>query len=171
MGVTIHFEGRLKDEPSFAAALAVARMFSDEHQWSCRPIDETHATLKRVRDEEEWDYSGPVKGLEIHPHVDSEPFRLEFDRDLYVQEYCKTQFAPIEVHVQVVELLNLLRPLFEKLEVIDEGEYFETGDLALLTRHRDSCFKVIEQYLAEPDKHHGPIRLESGRIVDIVSRN
>jgi hypothetical protein len=127
--------------------------------------------LKRVRDEEECEYSGPVKGLEIEPHENSEHFRLEFDRDLYIQEYCKTQFAPVEVHLQIVELLNLLKPLFENLQVCDEGEYFETGDLAALTQHRNSCSDVIEQYLAEPDKHYGPIRLESGRIVDVVSRS
>ena len=170
MGVTIHFEGRLRDLPSFAAVLSLARGFSDAHHWPCWPIEQTHVTLKRVRNEEDWDYSGPVNGLAIEPHTDSEPFRLEFDRDLYLQEYCKTQFAPIEVHLQVVELLNLLKPLFENLQVTDEGEYFETGDLALLTQHRNSCFEVIDQYLAEPDRYQGPTRLQSGRIIDITSR-
>ena len=31
MGITIHFEGRLKDEASFEAVLASAKQFCDEH--------------------------------------------------------------------------------------------------------------------------------------------
>ena len=170
MGVTIHFEGRLKDEASFAAAVEVARRFSDDHQWPCQLIDEARVTLKRVRDEQPWDYTGPARGLGIQPHENSEPFRLEFDRDLYVQEYIKTQFAPIEVHVQIVELLNLLKPLFEDLQVFDEGEYFDTGDLALLTRYRTDCSRVFDRCLAK-GKHSGPVRLESGRIVDLIRRD
>lgn len=170
MGVTIHFEGRLRGEASLAAALALAREFSDDHQWSCQSIDEPEVTLMRVSDEERREYVGPIKGLVIQPHENSEPFRLEFDRDLYVQNFCKTQFAPIEVHVQLVELLNLLKPLFENLDVFDEGEYFETGDLDSLTRHRNRCSEVIDDLLAQSDKNTGPIRLDSGRIVDLTTR-
>jgi hypothetical protein len=171
MGVTIHFEGKLKDDRALAGALTLAKKFSEEHSWSLQPIDEPQVTLRRVRNEENWDYVGPVKGLEIQPKENSEPFRLEFDSDLYVQEYTKTQFAPLEIHVQLVELLHLLQPFFEELRIEDEGEYFESGDLTLLAKHRDRCSEVLNDYLAQPTKYHGPVRIEGGRIVDLMEHD
>ncbi len=149
----------------------LAKKFCDERAWMSQPINEAHVTLKRVRDEKDVDYAGPVKGIEIQPHEDSEPLRLEFDRDLYVQDFTKTQFAPIEIHVQVVELLHLLIPQFESIEVTDEGEYFETGDLTLLAQHRNRCLEVLDELLAQSDKHSGPVRIAGNRIADLMSRD
>jgi len=171
VGVTIHFEGKLKDDRSLADVLAVATTFSKEHSWPLQSIGEPQVTLRRVRDEQDWDYVGPVTGVEIQPHEDADPFRLEFDSDLYVQEYTKTQFAPIEIHAQLVELLHLLKPFFEELKIEDEGEYFESGDLTLLAKHRDRCFEVFNEYLAQPSKYHGPVRIEGGRIIDLIKRD
>jgi hypothetical protein len=167
VGVTIHFEGRLKDKDSLAECLALAKRFSEERQWHFKPIDNPEVILRRVRDEQDWNYVGPVTGIEIQPHGDSERLRLEFDRDLYVQDWIKTQFAPIDVHVQVSELFHLLDSFFEGFKVEDEGEYFETSDLSLLAKHRDSVSAILSEYLANP-KNHGPVRLDSGRIVDVV---
>ena len=170
MGVTIHFQGRLKAQNSLAECLELAKRFSDERNWHFKPIDNPEVTLLRVREEEEWTYWGPVSGIEIQPHCDSEPLRLEFDSDLYVQDYIKTQFAPFDVHVQVCELLHLLDSFFEDLKVEDEGEYFQTNDLSLLTKYRDDVSEVINEYLANP-KNSGPIRLDSGRIVDVIKNS
>ena len=167
MGVTIHFEGKLKDKDSLAQCLDLAKQFAEERIWHVKSIDNPEVTLRRVRHEQDWNYVGPVTGIEIQPHSDSEPLRLEFDRDLYVQDYIKTQFAPVNVHVQVGELLHLLDSFFEGLAVEDEGEYFETNDLSLLTKHRDSVSSALSEYLVNP-KNHGPVRLDSGRIVDVV---
>ncbi len=170
MGITIHFEGRLKDEVSLEAVLSLTRDFCDERSWPHEQINETHVALNRVRDEEDWDYVGPTKGIAVQPHENSEPFRLEFDKDLYVQEYTKTQFAPVDIHLGLVELLRLLTPHFAILDVIDEGEFFETGNRATLEGHLDRCFALLDEYLVQQDKYYGPIRLESRRIVDVMSR-
>ena len=45
------------------------------------------ATLTRVRDEQDWDYVGPVKGVVISTDEDCDHVRLEFDSDLYAQEF------------------------------------------------------------------------------------
>jgi hypothetical protein len=74
MGVTIHFEGKLKDDGSLTGALAVATKFSEERNWPVKCIDESHVTLRRVRDEQDCVYVGPVKGLEIQPHEILSPF-------------------------------------------------------------------------------------------------
>jgi hypothetical protein len=59
--------------------------------------------------------------------------------------FTKTQFGPIEGHVALVELLTALRREFiPDLEVSDEGSYWETRDLAELTRRRGVVQEAIE---------------------------
>jgi hypothetical protein len=136
MGVTIHFEGKLKSQQDYDSLLELTHRFIEDQNWPWKPIQEELTTLSRFYEDEDRDYVGPTKGIEMQPHADSEALRLEFDQDLFVQHFCKTQFAPIEVHVKVVELLYILKPLFEFLDVEDEGEYFESGDLSLLASLR-----------------------------------
>ena len=170
MGVTIHFDGRLRSREALDRLVVTARRFAAERGWPCQPINESLVTLKRVRNEEPWDYSGPTTGLAMQPHESAEPFRLEFDRDLYLQEYVKTQFAPAEVHIAIVELLRLLAPEFEVLSVEDEGEYWDTADVTKLRTHMDACHHALQDILHKAPDHHGPIRLPSGRIIDYMSR-
>jgi hypothetical protein len=121
-----------------------------------------------VRDEKDWDYHGSVRGIEVAPHRDCEPLRLEFDEDQYIQEFTKTQFAPVEVHIQIVELLKQLESNFEELTVDDEGQFYKSGNLHLLKEHRNRCDEVFREYLSKPG-NTGPVRLASGRIVDLTS--
>jgi hypothetical protein len=170
MGVTIHFEGRLRDAAAYDRVLGEATGFALQHGWMADPIEEAEVTLLRVRDEKDWDYTGPTRGVELRPHDDCDPLRLEFDRDLYVQEFVKTQFAPVEIHLLVVDFLRLVAPEFEVLSVEDEGEYWETSDRAVLERHMQACRRVLDDELQKRPDHVGPVRLPSGRIVDLMSR-
>jgi hypothetical protein len=171
MGVTIHFEGRLKDEASLDHVLTLTRRFCEERSWPYELINQSCITLKRVRDEKDWEYIGPSKGIVVQPHENSEPFRLEFDKDNFLQEYTKTQFAPIEVHIALVSLLRQLAAHFASLEVVDEGEFYDTNDQSTLEKNINICFEMMDNYLVQPDKYYGPIRLPSKRIVDITTRN
>ena len=56
------------------------------------------------------------------------------------------------------------------LEVIDEGEFYETNDRTTLEGHFNRCFELLNEYLAQQDKYYGPIRLDSKRIIDVMSR-
>jgi hypothetical protein len=168
MGVTIHFEGKLRDEKAYEAVVSLATAFAQNRGWPSRMISERNVKLSRVRDEKDWTYEGPTKGVELQPHENSEPFRLEFDRDLYVQEYTKTQFAPLEVHQEIVTLLDEIASFFMTLEVIDEGEYYETRDEDALLRYRDECFEALDEHLANDPTLRGPVRLASGRIMDLI---
>lgn len=52
--------------------------------------------------------------------------------------WTKTQFTRLEVHVVLVELLRYLgQHYLSSLEVNDEGQYYETGDLAQLQHLRE----------------------------------
>lgn len=170
MGVTIHFEGRLRDESSFEHVMRAAAALAEREGWMRETIDESAITLQRVRDEQDWDYSGPAKGIALYPHENSEPLRLEFDRDLIVQEYIKTQFAPPDIHIEIVKFLKEIAPFFESLTVEDEGEYWETGDPGILENHRNEIFRMLADELSSNPNATGPVKLPSGRIADFVSR-
>jgi hypothetical protein len=170
MSITIHFEGTLKDETAYEAVVSEASKLATEKGWPAQPISEAKVTLLRVKDEEDWDYVGPAKGIEIRPHENSEPLRLIFDRELYVQDYIKTQFAPVEIHVAVANFLKRLEPYFERLEVTDEGEYYDTNNLKKLEDHIQWCYKVLDEYLGQEDKYYGPVRSADGRIIDVLEK-
>jgi hypothetical protein len=121
-----------------------------------------------VRDEKDWDYVGPTRGIVLYPHKDSEPLRLEFDASGFIQEYIKTQFAPTSIHITVVQLLQEIAPQFLNFSVEDEGEYWESGKLETLDGHRDACFRILDEMLANDPQLRGPVHLPSGRIVDLI---
>ena len=104
MGVTIHFEGQLLDEKAYQELMAFVSWTAEVEAWRTEPIESQIVTLLRVRDEQDWDYTGPVKGIAVYLHENCDPVRLEFDENLYVQEFTKTQFAGIDWHLKVVGL-------------------------------------------------------------------
>ena len=169
MGVTIHFEGCLKGRDQCDALLQQAKAFSIEHGWTVEPIEESQTTLHRVIDERDVDYVGPVSGLTLHPHPNSEPLRLEIDNQLFLQEYCKTQFAGAEIHIKIVGLLRSIAPLFSELRVYDEGEYWETEDEDILRKHFEETENILNAFMRKNPGAYGPVRLPSGRIADIVN--
>ena len=85
MGVTVHFQGYLKGEEAFAALIRRVEETAKAKTWLTEKFENNEITLLRVRaNEEDWDYTGPTKGIILYLHEDCEPVRLEFDRDLYV---------------------------------------------------------------------------------------
>jgi len=170
VGVTVHYEGGLKSEEAYETLIASAIAFASEMEWPLTKIEENEVTLQRVKDEEDWDYIGPVKGVEILPHEECDPFRLEFDNNLYIQEYVKTQFAPVQIHVLLIDFLRKHNELFENMQIIDEGEYLETNDIEVLEKHIKACDKQLTDYLSKPEKYYGPVKLDSGRIIDLMEK-
>jgi len=171
MGVTIHFEGQLKSAEAFEKVIDMAKRFSEENGLDYFLFQEDSKVLQRVKDEQDWDYEGPTKGIKIQPDQNSDPLLLEFDENLYLQEFCKTQFADVSVHILIVELLKKIEPFFQKLVIEDEGEFWESSDITLLQTHINSCFKAIEDAKRENSKLDGPYRLKDGRIADLLEEH
>ena len=169
MGVTIHFEGQLPDDDKYAALLEEISAVAVPHGWPIREINEVEMALNRIVDEQSVDYLGPVTGIELLPHPRADPLRFEFDRHLFMQQYCKTQFAGVEAHIEVIELLRRVGPLFVKFDVFDEGQYWETGDRSILQGNLDTVKAMIAKAMHEDPTARGPLRLPSGRVVDFVS--
>jgi hypothetical protein len=84
--------------------------------------------------------------------------------------FVKTQFGPIEGHVALVEMFAALkREFLPDLEVSDEGGYWETRDLAELTR-RHSFLRAAIDGLAEGLKRYG-LSHEAAEDPDILLRH
>ena len=169
MGITIHFEGQLRGAEQYAALLQEVEAFAIARDWRFRAIDEAEMVLNRVIDECSVDYIGPVMGVECLPHPKSDPLRFEFDRDLFMQQFCKTQFAGSDTHIEIIELLRKVAPLFDKLDVFDEAEYWESGDRAILQAQLGTVDAMIAEGMRRDPTATGPIRLDNGRVVDFVS--
>jgi hypothetical protein len=169
VGVTIHFEGQLRGAEQYAALLQEVEAFAVARSWRFRPIDEAKMVLNRVINERDVDYVGPVMGMECLPHPKSDRLRFEFDKDLFMQQFCKTQFAGSDAHIEIIELLRKVAPLFDRLDVFDEGEYWELDDRSILQAHLDTVDALIAEALRKDPTARGPIRFDNGRVIDFVS--
>ena len=169
MGVTIHFEGRVKGATAYSLLIDEIREFAASHAWPIEEIPRADRSLKRVRDEQNWDYSGPTFGIVLSAHSECDPLRFEFDEDFYIQKFVKTQFAGAEIHVAIIEFLRRIQPFFDSLKVTDEGDFWDTSDQSVLEQHIDRCNQVLRDLLAKNPKAKGPIRLPDGRIADYMS--
>jgi len=167
MGVTIHFEGKLKQTNSTKKVIDIVKKFAEQNNMAYSEFSEENVLLKRVKDEEDWDYYSSTTGIEIQPHENTDPLRFEFDENGYIQDYCKTQFADIEIHVKIIKLLKQIEPFFDNLIVIDEGEYWDTNDIELLDKLIEDCFVAIENAKQENPKLRGPYRVNT-RIIDLM---
>jgi hypothetical protein len=169
MGITIHFEGQLKDASAYQHLVELISSVANAEGWQVERIASSETTLTRIRDGQEWDYVGPAKGILVSIAEDCDPVRFEFDNTLYVQEFTKTQFAGVRVHLKVLELLRIVRPFFHDLRVEDEGEYWETGILQALTEHMNRAQKAIEAELQKYPNGRVGVKTPSGRIMDLVT--
>jgi hypothetical protein len=168
MGITIHYEGKLNSELSYEQLVELSVNFAIKNEMTFEQFTVPLKCLDRVSDEKEWRYEGPVKGVKIIPSESCEPLWLEFDQNLVVQDFCKTQFADIEVHIWIIELFDALNQCFENLRIADEGEYWDTRDGNRLRELRDECFELIGSAKEQDRTLSGPFRMEDGRIVDLM---
>jgi hypothetical protein len=169
MGVTIHFEGQLKGEAAYQDLISTVSSFAKAENWPTQMIESAEVTLLRVRDEQDWDYIGPVKGIELYAHEDCDPVRLEFDRELYIQEFTKTQFAGVECHLKVIDLLKAIEPYFVELRVEDEGEFWEIADRDVLVQHLDWSRRAIEEELRKNPSARMKVKEPDGKIIDLIT--
>jgi hypothetical protein len=127
MGVRVHFEGRLKSAQALSSLLLHIEEIGRADTLLTERFENSQAKLGRGSEERPWDYVGPTKGILLYLHEDCEPLRLEFDRELYIQERVKTQFAGVNTHIRLIQILRDIGRFFQTLAVNDEGEYWECG--------------------------------------------
>jgi len=58
MGVTIHFEGRLKSDNDFDCVMTKAKFFAQMNNMQYINFTETLKKIGRVKNEQDWNYEG-----------------------------------------------------------------------------------------------------------------
>jgi hypothetical protein len=87
----------------------------------------------------------------------------------YVQEFIKTQFAGVQIHIDVLKILKAVAPYFRHLEVEDEGEWWGTENTSILTEHFSRSQQAIEWEWRMTPSAKMKVKTPSGRIMDLVT--
>ncbi len=176
MGITIYFQGKLKDTQLINSLRDELIDISEAMNWECQSLDEDWSkpsTAKLIVNKERFEIVGhlPLKGVQIKLHPDCEPLSIYFDAEGYLNtpmsmilinegkikpedsfSSVKTQFAPTDIHISIINLLKYLKKRYvPNLKVIDEGEYWESGDkekliekIAFLNEKIDKVGEILE---------------------------
>jgi hypothetical protein len=167
-GVTIHYEGRAADTAAVERILVAASDEAKSNGWQSRDASSPDVSMKRVIDEKDVSYRGSIRGIVIQPQPDCEPVYLQFDSNMFMQDFVKTQFAGPEVHMQIVRLFKRIQPLLASLRIEDEGEYWDSGNKTTLQGHLARVNAMMVEMKRSKPGLKGPVTLPSGRIVDLM---
>lgn len=151
MGLSINYKGRFSKDASLSKMLDELKEIMEILKWDYFIYDEEFP--KQSDDNES--YNENIYGISFNP-PECETVFLSFlsnrrmssivnlkhfgnSSDKKYQEYLyllsvKTQFAGVEMHKTIIGLFRYLKEkdYFESLEIMDEGQYWETGDEQLL---------------------------------------
>ncbi|KFX55329.1 hypothetical protein FDB15_12850 [Clostridium botulinum] len=112
MGLTIFFKGSVSNREKIKDIIEDSKIFSMKFGWN----------FENVKTES-------FDGIVIYPHECCEAMSIIFDHSLKMDGYTKTQFAPEEIHVEIVKLFINIKKYFKKLSIVDEtglwDEYIE----------------------------------------------
>jgi hypothetical protein len=152
MGLSLHYQGSLGDFTRLPDLLSELEDIALSMGWKSRRIE---------RDVENLEFTGVI----LRPDDDTESLPFLFDNsgrlrclaDLICYQpeadsrysyfvSVKTQFGKIETHLWIVGLLRYLKAKYlPDLEVSDEGEYWETGNFAVLDERRNFLASKIAE--------------------------
>lgn len=164
MPVTIHYNGKLDNRARLADLLDAARLYCAEQRWMYRDIEESIVGyVERVSAGDDGAEAGEtirvpiddsVEGILITPHLKADPLWFTFNHAGYLVSYMPlnepdeywerasllvdTQSAGVATHIAICEFLQHLRDNYMPgLNVYDETNYFESGDIVRAERAID----------------------------------
>ncbi|MDZ4747723.1 MAG: hypothetical protein SH808_04500 [Saprospiraceae bacterium] len=153
MGLTIHYSGKLRNPASLPSLIEEAMDICESMKWPYEVIDRTPDL--------------PVGGILIAPEG-SEPLWLTFHDEgfmcnpmlyEYVRKvegigipgdaeqwlFTKTQYAGVDAHMAMIKLMrHLNQKYFEKFELHDESQFWETDDEAVCRARFGEYDRMIE---------------------------
>jgi hypothetical protein len=168
MGMTIHYRGCLKNIDLIGQLVDEVEDIAKSLGWTTQRLDGDlmrENTARLVHTPKGATITGylPIRGVCLAPGRGCEGIDLFFDRwgwlaspltmalaDPLQSEYpylwVKTQFAGPDVHIAIVKLLKYLEnKYFECFEVMDEGDYWQTGNAVLLKKKMEFLDGKIEE--------------------------
>ena len=163
MGISIHYRGRIDKMETIAKLADDLEDFAQSLGWRTQHWKEDFSTPSTARISHERGEirvvgHTPLQGISLFLHKECEPLWLTFEPNGYLVDVAamamvaegemkleklwrstKTQFAPIEVHIGIVKLLQYVkRRYIANLDVHDEGGYWESGNVIELKRRFNS---------------------------------
>jgi hypothetical protein len=169
MGITIHFQGRVSPKVKTREVWIYASLIAKEKNWDCTELSESEGTFTLSQlDDEPIAYTGKLSSFTIEPHEHCEPLIFQITQDGYFHNWCKTQFAPLEIHMGIVAFFHDMKKKFSELIIQDEGGYWESGDAEALEQRIIKCFLEMQKTKDEDPEYYGPTKSEDGRITDLV---
>jgi hypothetical protein len=172
-GVTIHFKGVAKNRTSIDRIVKIAQAFATQNAWKAELIGtgkpcQDGITVNVAKERLGAAFDGELHGIALYPHPMSEPLYLVFAKDRVLENFVKTQFAGVDVHVRVIELLHKIQPEFATLSVKDEGEYWASGNRKRLEALIASTGGALAKLKQATPGSTGPIKRPDGRIIDLM---
>lgn len=194
MGLSIHFTGQLRD-------IKLLPDFVTEVEDIARSLDWKNIRIERVMPvpetseipEERQEDGILIRGIHITP-PECETLCFTFapsgklmtlmgllsaetypDFDFVYWTHTKTQYAGIEVHIAVIELIRYLdKKYFQSFELLDEGNYWETKDVSELQAQFTQYTQLIAVVKNALEKATIPSHLEENemlrQLTDIIRK-
>jgi len=168
MGITIHYHGRLGQKVKARELYILASLVCKEKGWDITGLAETDGPALLDDPEGESEYNGKLATFAITPHLNCEPLTFQITDEGYFKNWCKTQFAPIEIHTGIVDFFGQVRIKFGELVIQDEGGFWETRNAEALEERIIKCFLEMQSLKDNDPEYYGPVKSENGRITDLV---
>jgi hypothetical protein len=168
MGITIHYRGRVNPKIRMKEFYILTSLICKEKGWAITGMDETDGPAMLVQKDGEIPYTGKLVSFTIETHENCEPLQFQITSEGYFNNWCKTQFAPPEVHIGIVDLFAQVKIKLSELVIQDEGGFWESRDRDALEDRMIKCYLEIQKSKEEDPDYYGPVKSENGRITDLM---
>lgn len=169
--ISIHYQGT-SEPKTMRKLISELKAISDEMHWKYFVIDDEKFVGILVSTHEKCEPLSFIidkQGRLIHPAWLNDDNPLDFA--FYVST--KTHFSTVDTHIAIVKLLKYIKKKYLiDINVIDEGDYYETEDRELLQQKWDFLLKkfeeigsLLENKLADEDK-----KLSANDLADKIER-
>ncbi len=171
MGITIHYRGRVSPKVKTKEFHIYAGLICKEKKWKITDLSETEGDAVLDHPDGEIPYQGKLSTFVITPHEHCDPVTFQITGDGYFKNWCKTQFAPLEVHVGLVDLFRQVKIKLSELVIQDEGGFWESNNAEALEERIIKCFMEIQKSKEDDPEYYGPVKSENGRITDLMKES
>ena len=172
MGVTIHYRGKLKSPDLITLLMDEVEEICISNTWKYQLVKDSSPTKEPALPnpfelddfDSDLDFSpnriqNDLRGITFQPHKESETVTFLFDREgvlrsifsnmfkkkgKYTWCFVKTQFAGMDTHVRIINLMAYLKKkYFKKFDIHDDGGYYPEMDTAELQSRMDYLNNAI----------------------------
>lgn len=165
MGLSIHYSGKFNKNASLSDLISEVKDIAETLKWNYKIYEESLPINKSNNKS----YDGKIYGISFTPpecetipicflsnYKMSSNVHLKFygnseskpENEFLYMLSTKTQFAGISIHMSIIQLFHYLckREYFEEFDLIDDGEYWESGNERLLEEKFKENSALIDNF-------------------------